>query len=610
MFAFLRKLIVPIMATVLVFFLATIVFEWGMNISSSQRFSDTIGIINGEEIGMRDFDRYYSSLLRQEQDKVDYDLPQEKVNEIKQQAWDKMVGDFLINQEIEKHNVHVSDEEVYGFLRLYPPQDLQTTPAFQTDGKFDYQKYVNAMANPEYAPFWASVESFVMPDLKRYKLQEEIINTVRVTPSEVMESFLEERETVKIGYLNIPISKILPNVGEIDKEELRKYYEEHREDYKLGRRATLDLVVIQKDPSDNDWARVEQDIRSIYDSIKAGTDFGELAKTFSQDNSAAQGGDLGWFAHKQMVPEFDSVVWKLGMNEVSSPFRTRFGWHIAKLLGKKMEKETPPGASEPTSVEKINAAHVLLKVTPSTETIEDLTLKGRDFIAQAKTDGFDKAAKDLGFETRTTKPFAENEYIQYVGMDKTVSDFAFNGKPGDISDVMENTAMLYVAKIASQIPAGYTPFEEAEKSISQKLSMEKARKLATEMAGELYAAVQKGTPIERVGENLDLVYQTSENITRKSALPGMGRVAEVIGAAFAMQTYGEVSKPISHDNGATLIKLLERTSPNLEDFNKTQDSLRVAVLQKKQQDVYSRWFENLLQNSKIENYIDKFYGGS
>src|SRR3972149_12264196 len=129
MFAFLRKLIGPIMATVLVFFLATIVFEWGMNISSSQRFSDTIGIINGQEIGMRDFDRYYGSMLREEQDKVDYDLPQEKVNEIKGLAWNKLVGDYLINQQIEKHQVHVSDEEIYGFLRLYPPQELQTTPA-------------------------------------------------------------------------------------------------------------------------------------------------------------------------------------------------------------------------------------------------------------------------------------------------------------------------------------------------------------------------------------------------------------------------------------------------------------------------------------------------
>ena len=610
MFAFLRKLIVPIMATVLVFFLATIVFEWGMNISSSQRFSDTIGIINGQEIGMRDFDRYYGSMLREEQDKVDYDLPQEKVNEIKGQAWNKLVGDYLINQQIEKHQVHVSDEEIYGFLRLYPPQELQTTPAFLTDGKFDYQKYVNAMVNPEYAPFWASVENFVMPDLKRYKLQEEIINTIRVTPAEVMEAYFDDKETVRIGYINIPIAKMLPNVGEISKDELQKYYDEHKEDYKQGQRATLELVLIQKEPSDNDWERVGRQMKEIYDSVVAGADFGETAKSLSQDNSAAQGGDLGWFARNQMVPEFDSVAWALNIDEVSRPFRTRFGWHIAKLLGKRTDKETPPGASNPATVEKINAAHILLKVTPSTETLDQLALKSRDFIDLARKDGFEKAAQDLGLETRSTKPFADKEYIQYIGVDQAVSDFAFGNKPGKISDVLENSSMLYVVKVSSHIPEGHTPFGEVEKAISQKLSMEKARKAAVEVATEIHNSIQTGTPIERAGEIRGFPYTASENITRKSALPGIGRVAEVIGAAFAMQTYGEVSSPISHENGATIIKLLERTSPNLEEFNRTQDSLKVAVLQKKQQEIYSRWFDDLLQNSKIENFVDRFYGGS
>ncbi|MEW6015421.1 MAG: peptidylprolyl isomerase [Candidatus Zixiibacteriota bacterium] len=610
MFAFLRKLIVPIMATVLVFFLATIVFEWGMNISSSSRFSDTIGIINGQEIGMRDFDRYYGAMLREEQDKVDYDLPQEKVNEIKNQAWNRLVGDYLINQQIEKHKIHVSGEEIYGYLRLYPPQELQTTPAFLTDGKFDYQKYVNAMANPEYAPFWASVENFVLPELKRYKLQEEIINTIRVTPSEVMEAFMEEKETVRIGYLNVPVSQMLANVGVISKEDLQKYYDEHKEDYRLERRATLDLVIFQKEPSENDWERVGREIKEIYDSVIAGGDFGELAKTFSQDNSAAGGGDLGWFARGQMVPQFDSVAWALQMNQVSPPFRTRFGWHIVKLLGRRTDKETPPGATAPVSTEKINAAHILLKVGPSSETVEQLALKGQEFIELARQKGFEKAVEELGLETRSTKPFQRGEYIQYVGEDRQLSDFAFDSKPGTISDVLENSAMLFVAKVASHLPEGYTPFEEVEKAINQKLSLERARELAVKEAEEVYDLIKSGTPIEKVGENKGYPYATTENITRKSSIPGLGRVPEIIGMAFAMQSYGDISRPIPHDNGAAIIRLLERTSPNLEDFNRAQDSIRVAVLQKKQQDLYGRWFENLVQNSKIENFVDKFYSGT
>ncbi len=67
--------------------------------------------------------------------------------------------------------------------------------------------------------------------------------------------------------------------------------------------------------------------------IEGGDDFGNLARSHSDDQgSAIKGGDLGWVSPGDMVPEFEQEMDKLSLNQVSEPFQTSFGWHIAQVL--------------------------------------------------------------------------------------------------------------------------------------------------------------------------------------------------------------------------------------------------------------------------------------
>ncbi len=97
------------------------------------------------------------------------------------------------------------------------------------------------------------------------------------------------------------------------------------------------MVTVPKDSNEDKIKKSEEKIREFYNKLKAGEDFAELAKQFSDDKgSAKNGGELPWFGTGKMVPEFETAAFALGKKgDYSEPIKTAFGWHILKLIDKK-----------------------------------------------------------------------------------------------------------------------------------------------------------------------------------------------------------------------------------------------------------------------------------
>lgn len=98
-------------------------------------------------------------------------------------------------------------------------------------------------------------------------------------------------------------------------------------------------IMINVSPQDKEKVeQTKETLDSIYNKIKAGEDFGKLAKQYSTDHrTAANGGELVWFDNSWRIPsEFKDAAFSIGKKgDFTQPFLSPFGWHIVKLIDKR-----------------------------------------------------------------------------------------------------------------------------------------------------------------------------------------------------------------------------------------------------------------------------------
>ncbi|MDO4997943.1 MAG: peptidylprolyl isomerase [Neisseria sp.] len=131
--------------------------------------------------------------------------------------------------------------------------------------------------------------------------QQYAMQNVRVSDEEVNQAYAQAQQQGT----QIPLS-----------EPLKQYRAQH---------------ILLQTPTADSVASAESAIKKIAQLARNGQDFAALAREYSQDGSATQGGDLGWFGDGMMVPEFENAVHKLKVGQMSEPVQTQFGWHLIKL---------------------------------------------------------------------------------------------------------------------------------------------------------------------------------------------------------------------------------------------------------------------------------------
>ncbi len=399
-----------------VLFIAYIMLDWGMDLTSLRPGGrDLVGSVNGQKISYREF----SDLLRQaseaQKQQTGIDPDPETERQIQTQVWNTLVSRLLIEQEIDRLGITVTDKEIIDLVHGPNPPEMLKNQFRDSTGTFNRSAYDRAIADPQNRAAWVQVEQQLRIQRKNEKLQSLLLATVRVSEGEIRERFFDRTGTMEAEYVLFDPSALVPDtMVVITEDDIQRHYNENQDEFKVRPARRVKFVLFSDVPSSADSSEILSEIARLKEQANSGADFLELAKTYSEIPVSD-----AFFKHGELSEAKELAVFSSKRGAIIGPVKDLDGYHLIKVLDERK------GAKE-----YVRASHILFS-SNTTDTASQIRQArevlqkirgGADFGEMARTYGSDGTAPlggELGWGSRETwvKPF---------------SDAAFRGRVGEV----------------------------------------------------------------------------------------------------------------------------------------------------------------------------------
>lgn len=475
--------------------------------------------VNGDKITKAELEQaYQSERSRMEQQLGEMfaalSADEKYLESIKQSVLERLVADKLIDQAAHAMGLRVSDEQIIAAIK--------TEPAFQTDGKFDNERYQAILRQLGYQP--QTFRSMMRVDMTRRQLTAALVGTEFVLPGEAKQLAELQGQTRDIRYLVVDSAPFLANASVTDEqvknyydanqgqfmspekvsleyvelnaadfaknspisdEEAQAYYDEHKAQYVANekRLAAHILVTI-----DSDEAAAKAKVEDLAKQLDNGADFAELAKANSDDTlSAEQGGKLEWFEPGVMDPTFDAALFALNKGEHSGVVKTDFGFHIIKLLDVQAGATVPFADVKAKIVAQLQDKKAVDQFYSLQSKLADTSYEVPDTLAET--------AKAVGIAVKTTALFSRDDVpAEFNKPDFVKAAFSetvmLKGLNSEVIELAPNHVIVIRAK--EHQDAGTLPLAIVKADITDRLKQEQANDAARAKAQEILSQVKAG----------------------------------------------------------------------------------------------------------------------
>lgn len=565
-----------VMLILLVAFVGWLIFDVGMGLGGQgQTGPQDVGSVNGKPIRYQQWMEAYRVMSEQARaQNPGATFTREEQLELETQAFEGLVQAELLREEYKRRGITVSDEEIVDLVRRVPPPEIQQSPDFQTDGRFDPAKYERFIAsnNEQAEQYRLTMEARYRDELPRYKLLQSVTSDVFISDARLWQLWRDTHESLSVKALVIRPQDVPDSLGRVTDEEARRYYNEHREEIRRPARAVLSFVALSKLPTTVDSAQLNARVLALRDSIvRNQISFDSAAKYVSTDSSSnLNGGLLGTFARGAMAPPFDRAVFSLPIGRVSDPVYTSFGVHLIKV-----ERRTGDSAT---------ARHILLPYGRSGARLDTLEARADslDRIGGEQDDGslLDTAAARLRLVVERGPPLFEGiPYVLGRYRIPDVSVWAFNeARVGQTSPVVETNGFYYVFRLDSLRQAGLPPFDEVAAESRAAASLDKKKQAAARLAERADSLLTAGRSMEDVAREVGGTVETLGPFVRTSTVPVLGTATPAIGTAFRLRA-GERSSLLRNNEAFFFIQPQRRTDPDSAAWAAQKEEQRAQMLQ-------------------------------
>ena len=529
-----RNNLAKLFAVFAVIFIAYIMLDWGMELTSLRPSGagDTVGEVNGQKISYRQFSEILRRALEGQRGQSGQEVDPETERQVRSQVWNTLVGQLLIEEEIERLGITVTNQEIIELVHgPNPPEDLISMFRDST-GAFNRDAYDRAIADPQNRQAWLEVEERLRQQLRQQKLQSLLFATVNVTEEEVRQRFRDRAVTLEAEYALFDPSVLVPDsMVVITEADIERYYKDHQDEFKVRPARKLSAVIITTAPSDQDTQDVVLELQRLKEQAKSEAEFMDLAETYSEIPATK-----AYYKPGELSREKANAVFSAKVGDLVGPVRDFDGFHLLRITNSRRGRD-----------EFVRAAHILFGFgTDSVEALEKARevlrriRSGVDFAALARQYGSDGTAPeggDLGWGSRSTwvKPF---------------SDAAFGAKIGEIVGPVQSQFGYHLIKVLDRTSREVELIDLALRVKASGQSIDAAYQKADDFA---YLAQDEG--FERAAQNSSYQIREIPEFSEGGSIPQIGFNEAVMKFAFS-SSIDDISDPVSVSGGVGVFKLV------------------------------------------------------
>jgi peptidyl-prolyl cis-trans isomerase D len=558
-----------------------------------------IAEINGKPVRYEVFQQTYAQMseqLRQERE-----MREGEEAYVREQAWQQVVQNTLLEQEAKRRGISVSPDEIKTAIRYSPPQFIIQSGAFQTNGQFDYRKYLAELDNPNSQVPWGQVEALVASQLPLQKLQEEVIAGAKVSDGDVRDRFLLQNERLTLSWIQFPPDSFPVDTTRVGGADVESYYKAHPEEFTGPEEAKVQVALVPRLPDASDFSAARERLRPVWDELKVSPDsFEARAKTYSEVQSSARGGALpAPTPFDELRPVFRNGLAKVAPGQISDILQEERSLHIFRVDSRQFD---------PIRKRDMIQYHELVtRVFPGPNASHAALEKAREFIKEASKGEMGTAATKYGYRTVESQYFAPGKSMNDVFQRfPDVEAWVFSAKVGSVSRVVPSETGWYVYQILDHRKAGVRPLDvvavAAKKAVIRSLEMQRA----TAAAQQASAALASGADQGEVARRFKGLPGRAEGVTRNGFMGGLGQDPKMAGQL--MRFPASAWTPVlTGSPGAVVFRIDGHQLPDEQEFQKMAPKIRDAVLMERRQVLFREWMDNLRRTAKVKDYRENYF---
>ncbi len=544
-------------------FVVYIVLDWGMDIGGrhhqrQQAEAQQVGKINGVPITYREFEEVVKQAIDNTKAQTGQDPDDNQVNNIRDQVWSQMVDQRLYDEAAKKMNVTVTDQEIVDWVRGDDPPEFLKRQFTDSTGTFNRARYDATIMDPRNKTIMVSIEDFLRRQRMKEKLESLVLSTIRVSEEEMVTRFMDQSTKYGVDYALFDPNQILKgDESKVTEEEMKKYYNDNSEEFKVDASRKLKYVAFREQPSKSDSESIYNELLDLKKRAETGADFNDLQKTFSETPAADK-----FFKHGETNPDIENALYNSKVGEITGPILLPDGYHLVKPV------EFRKGTEE-----AIHARHILIKIEnndsvkalATAKEIAQRARNGEDFAALAKqysADGSASRGGDLGWfgKGRMVKPF---------------EDAAFKAKPGQIVGPVRSQFGFHIINVLARDNQ-----EVKYADIHMAIRMSPQTKSDILQQAKDFSYLAKEGNFTQEAEQSKYTVQETPPFQKGGYISGLGMSNAINKFAFS-EKVGSISDAFTIQNGCAVVMITEAKDAGLRPFEEVKSVIEQRVRKEK-----------------------------